>query len=153
MKPKAVLLLGSNFFMHVISRVTFTYDRGGERRFRANFDHQGLIPVDARARELLPAWQRCVACGLCDAVCPELLGGVSDGRFAGPQAVASGMFRDLSTQALNGPELEALSRCEGCDHCENMCPVEIPLRDLARWLTELGGAARDAASLPLGLQP
>lgn len=147
MKPKALLLLGSNFFMHVVSRVTFTYDRGGERRFRANFDHQGLLSVDGRGRELLPAWQRCVACGLCDAVCPELLGGVAEGRFVGPQAVASGMVRDLSTQAHNAEELQALARCEGCTECEGMCPVGIPLRDLAGWLTELGVAAREATSV------
>ena len=144
MKPRALILLGSNFFMHVLSRVTFTYDPGGERRFRDNFDHQGLLPISEEDRELLPAWQRCVGCGLCDMVCPELLGSVSDGRFVGPQALASGMFRDLSTQAISSPEIEALADCESCGECEGMCPVHIPLRDLARFLTELGVRAREA---------
>ncbi len=144
MRPKAVALLGSNFVMHVLSRATFTYDRGGLARFRDNFDPQGLLPLPPQARDLLPAWQRCTACGLCDLVCPTLLGNIAAQRFAGPQAVASGLLRNLPDLAITSADAEPLYACDGCHACEDICPQSIPLRDLAAFLIEAGQEARQA---------
>jgi succinate dehydrogenase/fumarate reductase-like Fe-S protein len=135
---KAFFLLGWQFLQHLLLRLTFLYRPRGADDFRASFSPERLFPLTERERGLLPLWQSCLACGLCDAVCPELLSEIPAGRFAGPQLIASGMMGDHTQLHLVTAHTQALARCQGCSDCEEICPAEIPLRDLATFLARLG---------------
>jgi Fe-S oxidoreductase len=143
-KPKSIWLLGTGFLAHVASRLTLTYDRGGIQRFREQFDREGLIPLTERDRELHASWTRCTACGLCDLVCPDLLSPIAAGRFTGPRQLASGSLRHLADLKIARGSAEKLAACEGCGECESICPVEIPLRELAEFVARIGSEADDA---------
>jgi NAD-dependent dihydropyrimidine dehydrogenase PreA subunit len=138
MGPRSLVLLGWNFLLHLLSRATFLYRRGGTAKFRENFDPERLFPVTPEDRPLLASWQSCVACGLCEQVCPELLSAVPGGRGVGPQLVASGLHREMPSYGLSWPDAEALSRCEGCGDCEAICPTQVPLRELASFIVRVG---------------
>lgn len=138
MGSKSLLLLGWNFFLHLLRRATFTYRRGGAKQFRANFDPEHLLPVTPNDREMLPAWQSCIACGLCDKVCPDLLSIVQEGRGVAPQLIASGLHRDLTAYNLVFPDASYLASCNECSDCEDICPVDIPLQSLAEFIVRAG---------------
>jgi len=137
-KLKSMFLLGTGFLAHVASRMTFTYDPGGIKRFRQNFDSDGLIPMTERDRELHASWTRCTACGLCDLVCPDLLAPIPRGRFTGPRMVASGILRDLPNFSVTCGDAHKLMACDTCRECEAICPVELPLRELAEFIVRIG---------------
>jgi hypothetical protein len=102
---------------------------GGLARFRAQFDPEGLVPIDCDEREVLAASGRCLACTLCD-------------RGEGPRrAAAQGRYPGLmalvlaSTRRLD--DLEAAA--EGFRFVpdavlaaqEAVCPARVPIRRLA----------------------
>lgn len=126
---KSFALLGWQFLLHLLSRLTFTYRRRGAARFHENFAPEHLLPLTPEDRQMLPLWQSCIVCGLCDAVCPELLS---------PELIATGMLGDLTKLGLVTQEASALTRCEGCSDCEAICPVGLPLRDLAAFIVRMG---------------
>lgn len=142
---KSFLLLGWNFLLHVLRKATFLYHPGGTARFRKNFDPERLFPLTEQERAMLPQWQACVACGLCEKVCPSLLSAVPEGRGVGPQMLASSLHREFPAMSLTWPDAQALTRCEGCHECEAICPVEVPLRDLAAFLVRAGQQAERQA--------
>ena len=142
---KALWLLGWHFFLHWLRKLTFLYDRGGIKRFRGNFDREGLVPLDEQERELLPRWQACIGCGLCEAVCPDLRA-IPDGRHTGPAYLAHSAVRDLSEARMAIHAAELLARCQdGCRDCEDICPTGVPLAELARFLIRVGDEAQAAA--------
>lgn len=149
MGPKALALLGLKFWIHVFKRATFLYRRGGSARFRGDFDPEGLLPMAEDDRDLLHTWQRCIQCGLCDAVCPEdILGVIPQGQgFAlgiGPHFVASAVVRDPSVYGQVWSLAEPVAACEGCTQCQDACPVDVPLKDLAGFVVRTGQAAAQA---------
>lgn len=132
----AIVLLGWHFLLHYLKKITFLYDPGGIEQFRENFDDEGLYSLDERQRELLGDWQRCIGCGLCEAACDEL-SVIPEGRETGPRYVALSSSRDLSESDLAVPSADALSACD-CDELQRICPVDIPVCDLAAFLHEVG---------------
>lgn len=137
----AILLLGWHFLLHYLKKITFLYDPGGLEQFRENFGDEGLCSVDERQRELLADWQRCIGCGLCEAECDEL-SIIPEGRRDGPRYIALSSSRDLSESDLAIPSAQALSSCD-CDDLQSVCPVDIPICDLAEFLREVGERESD----------
>lgn len=121
MGARSLVLLAWHFLRHVLRKVTFTYDRGGSKRFLENYRADGLEPVSEARRPELAAMQSCIACGLCDATCGTAVP-ASTLVF-----VASGV-RDLSTLDASAVDARQLA-CAGCGGCETICPVGVPIRD------------------------
>ncbi len=145
-KFHAYLLLGWHFLLHVLSKLFMVYRPGGIERFTANFGPEGLSPVTERERQMLAKWQSCIGCGLCEAVCAELAT-IPGNRLMGPQLLAESGMRDLSEAELALPSAEALEQCD-CAELEAICPVGIPLCELAEFLVRLGEEARASRSEP-----
>lgn len=137
----ALLLLAWHLVIHLIQKLTFVYDPGGLELFRENFDRDGLYSLTARERELLSDWQRCIGCGLCEAACPAL-SIIPKNRHAGPRYLAMGSMRDLSESGVALDSAESLEACDG-DELEEVCPVDIPLGDLAEFIKRVGRAERE----------
>ena len=131
----ALVLLGWHFILHYLKKLTLLYDPGGIEQFRENFASEGLASLDERERRLLSDWQRCIGCGLCEASCPEL-SAVPKGREVGPRYIALGASRDLSEAELAIPTAEAVESCDA-DELQRICPVDIPIVDLAAFLRRM----------------
>ncbi len=132
----ALVLLGWHFLLHYLAKFLLVYDPGGLEQFRDNFEQEGLHSLDNEERELMADWQRCIGCGLCEAACSDL-SVIPEGRHEIPSYLAMGSMRDLSTCEEAIPSAEALENCDP-DELEGICPVDIPLVDLAEFLQRLG---------------
>jgi succinate dehydrogenase/fumarate reductase-like Fe-S protein len=102
----------------------------GKPRFLTNYGPERLLPVSPADREAMPAFMRCIGCGLCDVVCP-LVGKLDRRRFQGPSVVALAYTRatpDLKHVAATLAHLPA--DCGACTLCVDTCPTRVPLRDL-----------------------
>ena len=129
----SLFALGVHFFLHVL-RMPWRRSGEGERRFRANYGPDGLFPLSADERRLLPGLDRCIACGLCNVLC-EKLGSATRYRFGGPFALAA--------QARSMPDYPSFAAhlahddCGDCAACESVCPTGVPLRDLGSLVSRL----------------
>lgn len=134
---RAFWLLGFHFWRHILKKITFLYDRGGERRFVENYRPDRIFPVPEQARESLPEWQRCTACGLCDAVAarPEqsLMG-----------LVVSGL-RDFSAHTELAEDARHFTDVAALERAEQVCPSQVPIREVVHFL-----ATADARGADLG---
>jgi succinate dehydrogenase/fumarate reductase-like Fe-S protein len=130
----AIVLLGWHFLIHYLKKLTLLYDPGGLEQFRENFASEGLASLDDQERELLADWQRCIGCGLCEAACPEL-STIPENRHKGPRYIALGAGRDLSEAELAIPTARAVETCQ--EDLREICPVDIPLADLAAFLERM----------------
>ncbi|MFB6372418.1 MAG: hypothetical protein ABEN55_04780 [Bradymonadaceae bacterium] len=138
----ALVLLGWHFILHYLKKITFLYDPGGLDQFRENFDEEGLASLSEREREALTQWERCIGCGLCEAACSDL-SVIPENRHAGPRFVAMAAMRDLSEAEEALPSAEALEECD-CEELEQVCPVDIPIGDVAEFLERMARRRENA---------
>ena len=103
----------------------------GLRTFLHNYRPERLLPIRPEERAWLAAADRCIACGLCNTVCP----GFAERRapdFGGPMALAAAArgFPDLPALRAH---LAADLPCGPCHACEEACPTGVPLVRLAEF--------------------
>lgn len=105
-------------------------------------------PVDPDTQDRRYAMSRCMTCGCCLEVCPQ----VNDhSRFIGPQAIAQAiLFNEHPTGRMTAAErLDALmgpggiTDCGNSQNCVKACPKEVPLT------TAIGIAGRETTKLAL----
>ena len=140
----ALVLLAWHFLLHYLKKATLLYDPGGLDQFRDNFDEEGLASLSAQERESLQQWERCIGCGLCEAACSDL-SVIPDNRHAGPRFVAMCAMRDLSEADDALPSADALDVCD-CEAVEEVCPVDIPICDIAAFLERMARRREDGAA-------
>ena len=143
-KLKAYALLAWHLFLHILKKVFLLYDPGGIERFRGHFDREGLAPLNEDERGLLDDWQSCIGCGLCEAVSADLEA-IPEQRHMGPSLLAQCGVRDLSESDLTLPSTEAIEELD-CDELQGICPVDIPLCELAEFLARIGEETHEARS-------
>jgi formate hydrogenlyase subunit 6/NADH:ubiquinone oxidoreductase subunit I len=130
---KSFFVLGFYFFVHLLKKMFFLYQPGGETRLLENFREDRILPVSAEDRAVLAAWQRCTACGLCQAACPSLIGTAErPNQWLDINSLIQCQWRDPTAVALVREKARALAECKSCQACEDACPERIPLRALAR---------------------
>jgi succinate dehydrogenase/fumarate reductase-like Fe-S protein len=104
--------------------------RRGKQAFLDNYANDGLLPLPGEQRAQLPNLEGCIACGLCDTVCPRLPAATRH-LFNGPSALACSLTRELPAYKLNRAYLELWHECGDCRECESACPAGVPLREVA----------------------
>jgi hypothetical protein len=142
---KAILLLAL-FLLKTVFRRIFTNHKSGIAAFRANYDADGLPPVSLAEREEMPAFSRCIACGLCDR------------GEAGRIEASGGAYRGVMTLVLAGsrsmPDYRAAAYSfsfvsdDVLAEKETICPTGVPFRAIARFVREKASAVGGALPLP-----
>ena len=142
---KAILLLAL-YLLKTVGRRLFTRNKSGIAAFRSNYDADGLPPVTAEERAGFAAFERCVACGLCDR------------GEAGRIARSGGAYRGVMGLVIAGsrsmPEFRAAAYgfrfvpAEVLAEKEQLCPVRIPFRRVAAFVEEKAAAVGGPLPLP-----
>ena len=104
------------------------------RQVKENYAADGLLTLTAEERLRLPAFETCLSCGLCDAMCSDLAAAKS--LFQGaPQPTQLVYSTRLWPNLPLAEEIErAFSACGECRDCEAVCPTGVPLRELAAFI-------------------
>ncbi|HEY4106572.1 MAG TPA: hypothetical protein VGM44_21875 [Polyangiaceae bacterium] len=142
---KAILLLALYLVKTVFRRI-FTHRKSGIATFREHYDADGLPPVSPAEREAMPAFSRCIACGLCDR-----------GEAARIEA-SGGAYRGVMALVLAGsrsmPDYRAAAYSFGfvsddvLAEKEKICPTGVPFRAIARFVREKASAVGGPLPLP-----
>lgn len=142
---KALVLLAL-YLLKTIGRRLFTRRKSGIAAFRAAYDADGLPPVSLAEREAMPAFSRCIACGLCDRG--------ESGRIA----ASGGAYRGVMALVLAGsrsmPDYRAAAYSfsfvpdEVLAEKEPFCPTEVPFRAIAAFVRAKAAAVGGPLPLP-----
>ena len=137
MNTKALPLLAWHFIKHTLRKLTFTYRRGGSKRFLENYASEGLPPVSSDVRSELARWQSCIACGLCDRLCPQS-GAVPAATQSPLTELLAAATRDLSQTDAARRDAQGVI-CESCGACADACPTGVPIRGVVTFLSTTSG--------------
>ena len=124
-----LLHLGYGF---VRASVSYPFRTGaGAARFRRAFEAEGLRSLSAEHRRAAAGFEGCIGCGRCELAFAEdpVVHDIARSLWRSPLAA-----RGLG-DILGKLEPDSLARAE------ELCPSEVPLRDLVRFILEWTGAA------------
>ncbi len=115
--------------LHPLRELFTPQGRKGPARFLANYAPEGLLPYSAEERARLASFMTCIACGLCDLVCP-IPARAGREKFPGPSLVARAYSRATPDLVKIGPALAYVDACAECRLCEAVCPRRVPLVEM-----------------------
>ena len=150
---KALWLLACALVMTLLRRL-FSGRGTGLSAFRANYDADGLPPLDAAERASMAGFQRCIACGLCDRGEAERIA-ASGGAYRGVMALVlsgSRSMPDFRAAAYSFSFVDEDVLAEK----ERICPTGVRFRELSRFVREKADAVGGPLPLPAhvpSLQP
>ncbi|HEY6556065.1 MAG TPA: hypothetical protein VI072_02290 [Polyangiaceae bacterium] len=147
---KALWLLALALLRTVLRLLFRRRKASGISAFRANYDADGLPPVTAEERKRLPAFSRCIACGLCDRGEARRIA-ASGGAYRGPMALVLAASRSMPDFRAAAHSWSFVSEEVLADK-ERICPTSVPFRDIARFVREKAAAVGGPLPLPPKLQ-
>jgi succinate dehydrogenase/fumarate reductase-like Fe-S protein len=142
---KAILLLAL-FLLKTVLRRLFTNRKSGIAAFRANYDADGLPPVSSAEREEMPAFSRCIACGLCDRGEASRIE-ASGGAYRGVMALVLAGSRSMPDYRAAAYSFSFVSD-DVLAEKEKICPTGVPFRAIARFVRDKASAVGGALPLP-----
>lgn len=93
----------------------------GLREFLSFYRPDRIFPDTAEDKKLVNQFSRCIACGLCDSLCPF-------GARPSHLAFVARSVPDFSAVSWN------LDACGNCRGCEEICPTKVPIGKLMQFL-------------------
>jgi len=134
----AWLNLAVHFARHVLFVLPLRPFRVGRdaARFMKAVGPEGYLPLNVPEREQLPAAMRCIHCGLCSLACPTLRAAPAS-AWQETWTFVAGPSRSLD----RAPLVDAASPCARCDACAAVCPMGVPIPEIAAMLGRLADAA------------
>jgi succinate dehydrogenase/fumarate reductase-like Fe-S protein len=137
-KLVAWLNLAARFGLHVLTRMPLRPFRRGRDllRFSTAVGAEGYAALDPQARLAFPSYMNCVQCGLCALACTSLQDEPASAWEEAWTFVAGGS-RSLDRAALVAHELPA---CASATEAERVCPMGIPISDMAATIRRLGSS-------------
>lgn len=128
-KLYALANLGVYFARHWLRAIgaLFGAARPDGAAFQRQFAPEGIFALTPEEHAALPRHQACIVCGLCDM-------GPGPARFArfGRETVAAGFARALPTLPIPAADLD---RAADRPDAAALCPMGVPLRDVAAFVT------------------
>jgi hypothetical protein len=126
--PVSLVRLAWYFVARLVARALLPHR--GLDRFRAQYETEGLFPLEEREKKVVTSLSKCIACGACDAhfgpydrIARNVLRAPSDFVLADA--------RSLHDWDALVPALVQLRRGD-LERLEEVCPAQIPFRRIAR---------------------
>lgn len=97
-------------------------------KFREYYDHENIIEYTPDESRLMDAFQQCINCGLCMAVCEtleELM--TADGQYCGPRDIGIRLSRSVPDFWAT---TDTIYYCTMCGACEAVCPKQVPIPEI-----------------------
>jgi len=132
--------------LRTLLRLLFRRGRPGIAVFRQNYDADGLPPVTASVREQMPAFGRCIACGLCDRGEGQRIAR-SGGAYRGVMSLVLSASRSMPDYRAAAYSVSFISDEELAEK-ERICPVAVPMRQIARFVRDKAAAVGGPLPLP-----
>jgi hypothetical protein len=142
---KAILLLAL-YLVKTVFRRLFTHNKSGIAAFRANYDADGLPPVSLDEREEMPAFSRCIACGLCDRGEAQRIE-ASGGAYRGVMALVLAGSRSMPDYRAAAYSFSFVTD-DVLAEKEKICPTGVPFRSIARFVRDKASAVGGPLPLP-----
>jgi succinate dehydrogenase/fumarate reductase-like Fe-S protein len=142
---KAILLLAV-FLVKTVFRRLFTSNKSGIALFRAHYDADGLPPVSLAEREEMPAFSRCIACGLCDRGEASRIE-ASGGAYRGVMALVLAGSRSMPDYRAAAYSFSFVND-DVLAQKEKVCPTGVPFSRIARFVREKARAVGGPLPLP-----
>ena len=137
-RMQVILFLGRHLVQNLFEKWILG-KRRGLREFEAAYCADRILRYTPEEKRLLPAFSRCIQCGMCDSLCPA---GNAPFSSLGPSSLP---FLSRSIPNFAGLKLN-LERCGTCRQCESICPTQVPLTQLLEFIrTKMESAARGAS--------
>ncbi|MBI1861390.1 MAG: hypothetical protein HYR96_10780 [Deltaproteobacteria bacterium] len=132
-KLTAKLHLALTFFGHLFLRMLFFWRRRpNSQKFLNHFRADGIFPVSANERNLMPSLEKCQACSLCTFSCTAVLKGTAPAAFE-PKYLMLGPGRSPHESEFF---LEEWVPCAQCDECTVLCPNNVPIHAMGQVIVE-----------------
>ncbi len=120
-----------------LARLAGVKPRDGYARFRRNYLEDGLLEITPEERDRLPEFSRCIHCGLCGTACPNLERLDQSRLLSDPHLLAVAFSRSIPDFLYARDFMEQWQGCGDCAECLNVCPTQVPLWDIARYIDRL----------------
>jgi succinate dehydrogenase/fumarate reductase-like Fe-S protein len=121
--------------------------RRGLADFRRSYAPDRVPPISPEERTLMPAFSRCIACGLCD-VGEGAAIVRSRGAYAGVMDLMLASSRNIPDFDVAAASFDAVGD-ERLAALEARCPTAVPMRRLAAFVRAKAAEASEAARDPL----
>lgn len=118
----ATFILGLQFFWHILRKLVGLRSPG-LKVFLENYRDDGIPAMQPGEKALLYEMSRCVACRLCDELCP-LLPFANPADFMGPAFYPASASRHIPDYPYVNLDPQA---CETCAGCDRICPRHVPI--------------------------
>lgn len=119
---------------------------GGIERFRAHYDADCLPPVDRHERASMPAYSRCIACGMCDRGERERIA-ASGGAYRGVMGLVLSASRSMPDFRASAYSASFVSE-EALLEKERVCPTHVPIAAVVRFIRDKAEAVGGPLPLP-----
>ncbi len=138
----ATAFLGFHFILRMFKRLVFIKSAGLKDFF--NFYREDrIVALSMEEKNLLPAFGRCVSCGLCDSECPAIVEGQQGAQQAAPlrSSFLPHFSRSIPDFAAVLPEnfISSFAHCDECRGCEAICPERVPIRKILEFMESKRG--------------
>jgi succinate dehydrogenase/fumarate reductase-like Fe-S protein len=122
--------------------------RRGLEAFRRSYAADRLAPMSPEERRRLPAFSRCIACGLCDAGEGAAMAR-SSGRYAGVMDLMLSSSRSMPDYDAAARSFDAVGDSR-LAVLEARCPARVPMREVASFVRSKAAEVAPAPRSPNG---
>lgn len=136
---KALWLLALALVRTLVRRL-FGGGRDGLKRFQENYAADGLSSVTLEQRMSMSRFGRCVACGICNRGEAERII-ESNGTYLGIMQLMLATSRSMPDYAAAARSFAFVSD-EVLARKEALCPTQVPMREIARFVRDKAAEAR-----------
>ena len=129
MKWNALYATG-NLMLHVVFRIGRRISlrkSAGLDQFLQYYREDRIVPLTVEEKSALPAFSRCISCGLCDSLCPVVK---DSAPLLGPSFIPHAA-RSIPDFASVPWDYQA---CENCRGCESICPERVPIKKILSFM-------------------
>lgn len=114
--------------LHAFRRI-FGLKQRRKKEFLESYKADRIFSISPQQRQNMPDYSRCLYCGLCDVVCPELQ---IKPQNLSPSYIVGSFSRSLTDYTYFNSDYN----CESCGLCQSVCPQDIPIKDIVNFMQE-----------------